>query len=405
MHLDSARHFIPTQEIRKVIEEMSLLKMNLLHWHLSDDQGWRIESKLFPLLHEQCAGEYYTQEELRETVEYARVRGVDILPEIDMPGHTTSVLAAYPQYSCTGEQVELAKGGGIFPVILCAGKDTVFEFLEKLLSEIIPLFPYPWFHIGGDEAPKGRWNACPDCTRRRQELGIEDSGKLQGYFTNRVCDILKEHGKHAVCWNDALSGAALPEGTVVQYWTVGRRKETKQFVKEGGSYAYSDMFDLYFDYPCSMTPLSRVYKCRTDLHPAGLLGYEACLWTESVDTPEKLERRLFPRIAALAEKNWSGKGSYRDFLRRLESWIGKARSRGVATLSIAESDPKGQDRRRQTEAYLALLNANLSPETREGTMADAGITLPFLLRFVTKFLHVVDLPVMGALTKKDGGKN
>ena len=151
--LDCARHFFDVETVKKIIEQISLVKMNILHWHLTDDQAWRIESKAFPKLHE-TSEKFYTWDEIRDIVEYARVRGVDILPELDLPGHTTGILAAYPEYSCFGETVSLATAGGIYPIILCAGKEITFELIEKLVDEICPLFPYERMHIGGDEAPK-----------------------------------------------------------------------------------------------------------------------------------------------------------------------------------------------------------------------------------------------------------
>ena len=229
LSLDCSRHFFPAEEVKKIIEQLARVKMNVLHWHLVDDQGWRIESHRFPLLHE-TSGAYYTQEQIREIVEFARVRGVEIIPEIDLPGHTTALLAAYPQYSCAGKPVELRQHGGIFDVILCAGKDETFAFLEELLGEICPLFPSPRFHIGGDEAPKTEWKKCPHCKARMESLGLTDYEDLQGWFTNRVTDILKKYGKRAICWNDTLEAKDPDTGNQVQFWTTQHEKPVPAFI-------------------------------------------------------------------------------------------------------------------------------------------------------------------------------
>ena len=169
LSLDCSRHFFTADEVKKVIDQMTRVKLNVLHWHLVDDQGWRIECKTLPLLHE-TTGTYYTQEEIRSVIEYARVRGMEIIPEIDMPGHTRSMIAAYPHLSCFGEKTELCQFGGIFEKILCPGKDETFEFIEKLLTEVCALFPDDRFHIGGDEAPKTEWKKCPHCKARMEAL-------------------------------------------------------------------------------------------------------------------------------------------------------------------------------------------------------------------------------------------
>lgn len=218
LSLDCSRHFFTADEVKKVIDQMTRVKLNVLHWHLVDDQGWRIECKTLPLLHE-TTGTYYTQEEIRSVIEYARVRGMEIIPEIDMPGHTRSMIAAYPHLSCFGEKTELCQFGGIFEKILCPGKDETFEFIEKLLTEVCALFPDDRFHIGGDEAPKTEWKKCPHCKARMEALGLTDYEDLQGYFTKRVVAILKKHGKRAVCWNDVLESKDVGTENIIQYWT------------------------------------------------------------------------------------------------------------------------------------------------------------------------------------------
>ncbi|MCL2299166.1 MAG: family 20 glycosylhydrolase, partial [Firmicutes bacterium] len=177
--LDCVRHFFPVETVKAFIEAISLAKINTLHWHLTNDQGWRIESKLFPQLHENNAPEYYTQDEIRDIVAFAAARGVEVMPEVDLPGHTTSILSVWPELGCAGKKVRLGDAPGIYSVILCAGKEAVFDLLLPLLEEVAALFPSPLFHLGGDEAPKGEWLACPDCRRRMEEENLLTAEELQ----------------------------------------------------------------------------------------------------------------------------------------------------------------------------------------------------------------------------------
>lgn len=364
LNLDCSRHFFPAEEVKKIIEALSLCRMNVLHWHLSDDQGWRIESLHFPKL-TKASKQFYTQRQIREIVEFARLRGVEIIPEIDMPGHTSAVLNAYPKFGCFGTRVPLADHGGIFPVILCPGKDETMSFLEELLEEIIPLFPGPRFHIGGDEAPKSEWKQCPDCAARKEQLGLTEDEDLQGWFTARIAEILRRHGKTPICWDDTLLASNAPREIQVQYWMLTHRRRLEQFIRDGGKWIYSDMLDFYFDYPYSMTPLKKVYTASPRLgkrEAAGdpnLLGLECCLWTEYVTTPEQLEKRLFPRVYAFAEAAWGTVGKYEDFLTRLEALLP---ARGHAVTAKTWWDPRGTARRKEALAFVARQRAASADE-------------------------------------------
>lgn len=355
LSLDCARQFFPASEVKKVIEEMSLAKMNVLHWHLSDDQGWRIQSKRFSRLQE-ISGNYYTQEEIREIVSYAMSRGVEIIPEIDMPGHTSAILAAYSEYSCSGKTVTLAHSGGIYPIILCPGQDKTFDFLQGLLEEILPLFPGPRFHLGGDEAPKSEWKKCPHCTARMKDERLARPEELQGYFTARLCRLLAEHGKQPICWNETLLAANVPEDLQIQYWTLQHREPMEPFVQRGGQWIYSDMFELYLDYPYSMTSIKKLYHTAPHLGKQkldgtlGLLGMEGCIWAEHIRDEERLERLLFPRLYALAEICWSGAGDYKDFLSRLATMISGPLHQMIRYTPRSWWDPKGAARREEALA-------------------------------------------------------
>ena len=410
--LDCARHFFPIDEVKRIIEQISLVKMNVLHWHLSDDQGWRIESKRFPLLHERC-DEFYTQAEIRDVVEYARLRGVEIIPEIDMPGHTLGLLAAYPKYSCSGDEVDYASCGGIYRTILCPGKEETFRFLEALLEEMCGLFPSQRFHIGGDEAPKNEWKVCPACNRRKAEEQLESWEDLQGYFSLRVAELLRGFGKLPVLWNDAIKASKLPENMAVQYWNPQFKKDIQQYVEGGGSYVYSDMFELYFDYPPAMTPLRRVYhicpsvgnqaagKIGAETNSYEPIGIEACLWTEHIRNRVRLERLLFPRLFAVAERAWSREPDYDGFLQRLHVKMERSRMADIACTPVEECNPQGRKRRREAVDFLSSIGAAMTPEARKDSVETTATDIGFMWMFLTKFLKLTDLPsLVLALRKK-----
>lgn len=361
LHFDCSRHYFPVGEVKRVIEEISLCKMNVLHWHLTDDQGWRIESKKFPALHE-VSGKWYTHDEIRDIVEFARLRGIEVVPEIDMPGHMTALLAAYPQYSCTGKKVGVGKRGGIYPVILCGGNEEVFAFIEEILCEVIPLFPSERFHIGGDEAPKSHWKKCPKCAAKMRELGLTGYEDLQGYFTSRVNDMLKKHGKTAVCWHESLKAENCPEDIQIHHWTPMCTKYTKAYADgKKGKWIYSDTLGTYLDYPHSITPLKKIYASLpvfdkiSYADDENLLGMECCIWTERVADRERLETRVFPRAQALAEAAWSGAGDYEDFKYRLKAMMQGRMHRDIFYTPESWWDPKGFAAFKEKIGYIGLM--------------------------------------------------
>ena len=402
LHLDCARHFFSVETVKKVIEGISYGNMNVLHWHLSDDHGWRIESKKFPKLHE-SSGQYYTQDQIREIVEYARERGIDVIPEIDMPGHNLALLSAFPEYSCKGEPVTPAKARGVYKTILCAGKENVYSFIEELLEEIIPLFDSQYFHIGGDEAPKEEWKECPHCKAKMKELGLTSYEDLQGYFTARVCEILKKHAKTPICWNDALLACNLPEGIIVQYWTIDYAKEMRDYVAKGGKWIYSDMFELYLDYPHSMIPLKKVYefephfykygipKCKNDMieaqdTPSGLLGFEACTWTEHIDNEKDLCEHIFPRVYALAERvNGQLHTDYENFKERVREKTRLLDRAGIPYTKEEWWDPKGFVRLKDAASFYLNMGKDVDEEEAKKQAASAAPKLPFVLHFIKEF--------------------
>ena len=219
--------FFSVDVVKKYIDLLSLFKMNVLHWHLTEDQGWRIEIEGYPRLNEQGAyrtetdgsvyGGYYSKAEIRELVRYAAERGVEIIPEIELPGHAQAAISAYPELSCRGLPVEVANDWGVFKEIYCAGNDSVFLFLENVLLEVMALFPSTFIHIGGDEAPKNRWEACTKCQKRIESEGLADEHELQSYFIRRIERFLRGHGRQIIGWDEILEGG-LAEGAIVQSW-------------------------------------------------------------------------------------------------------------------------------------------------------------------------------------------
>lgn len=377
--LDCVRHFFPMVELYKIIEEMSLLGLNAMHWVLSNDQGYCLESKAFPALHQQMGDRYYSIKEVKEFLEYAKCRGITIIPEIDFPGHVTAILAAYPNLSCFEKQVEVANQPGIYPIVLCTGKEEVYDFVDTLVDEVAEIFTGEYFHIGGDEVPDWEWKKCPHCQARMKEEGFTESRQLQGYFSKRVLESFKKKSKKVIFWNDALLAAGnvfekdrKEEKALIQYWTVQFADSMLSYIKEGGRFIYSDMFELYFDYPVSMTPLQRVYEVRAnikgevfDTTNSAIMGTEACLWTEHVHTSEELEQKLFPRIVAAAENAWSMDLDYMDFTIRLELYIAALAKKNIQSGSLRE--PVGQEKEEMTRAYLNQMKTSVSEEVFQMT--------------------------------------
>ena len=398
LSLDCSRHFFTADEVKKVIDQMTRVKLNVLHWHLVDDQGWRIECKTLPLLHE-TTGTYYTQEEIRSVIEYARVRGMEIIPEIDMPGHTRSMIAAYPHLSCFGEKTELCQFGGIFEKILCPGKDETFEFIEKLLTEVCALFSDDRFHIGGDEAPKTEWKKCPHCKARMEALGLTDYEDLQGYFTKRVVAILKKHGKRAVCWNDVLESKDVDTGNIIQYWTAQHEAPVPAFIERGGKVIFSNMSALYFDYPHGINSLNKVYHYqpvvmgKSYADSPNMLGYEATLWSEQVETPEHLEELLFPRLYAVSEIAWNEAGDYADFEHRAEKKIEIAAKQGVNCMTKDGWNPEGEARVQSAATFIAHM-MNPGGIGTPHTDAEREMVRPVIEKFAQIWFRPQDVPEM-----------
>ena len=320
--LDSVRHMQSIEEIKKLIDAISLLGFNKFHWHLTDDQGWRFESEKFPELNsvaavrpcsdfgktrvEEAYGRVYTKNEMKEIVAYCAEKGIDVIPEIDIPGHTSALLSAMPSLSCMGKEVKIKTHQGIFKDVLCIAKEETFEVITQIIDEFIDVFPGEYIHIGGDETPADRWKECPECQKYMKEHGITDYAEYQTCFTNRIIDYLEKKNRHAIVWNEATMGGNLDKRAIVQYWKESP-KSTVKFLNEGGKAFLSPFSYCYLDYDYNITPLNRVYSLKADLPgltEAGkknIIGIEAPVWTEYIDNPETLEQLLFPRLIAVSK--------------------------------------------------------------------------------------------------------
>lgn len=350
-HLDTARHYFPPGEIKRIIEQLSLLKCNVLHWNFANDQAWRLESRAYSRLTEACPGQRYTWEEVRGLVAYGQERGVTIVPEFELPGHSSAAISAYPQLSCGGKRISPPDAAGVFPYILCAGKAGTYDFIQALLEELMELFPSKLFHLGGDEAPKGEWEKCPYCRRKLRELALPDFHSLQAHMTNYASAILSSHGRRAVCWNEGLLADDLDGDVIIQYWRESAgAKYCHPKLSGGRGVILSNFRPFYFDYPFSVSNLRDVYSYRPQAsgkpldEGCNVAGFEGTLWTEYVTDPGRLEYLLFPRAAALAEVAWGSPRDYEDFRRRLASYSPLFAACGIAAAGIEEAEVGGVKR-------------------------------------------------------------
>ncbi|MBR4242133.1 MAG: beta-N-acetylhexosaminidase [Eubacterium sp.] len=361
INIDESRHFFGKEQIKKVLDYMLFEKLNVLHWHLTDDHGWRIEIKKYPLLTEigskreythiggwksfkkenkpHCG--FYTQQEIKEIIAYAKERGIRIVPEIDFPAHSISAMAAYPYLSCFEEEQEVI---GYFSwdypkfrsldfranKTLCLGKKEVYDFVFSVLDEVCALFESEYIHIGGDEAPHSEWKRCEKCQKVIRENNLKDETELQGYFENKVFAFLKEKGKIPIGWNEIASAENLKSkecGAVIQYWTRNRDINAENYVNSGGKMILSNHQCFYFDMPYARYPLSNTYCYNpadygvNSENLSNVLGVEGEFWSEWISDKKKLEMQMFPRIQALSEVGWlpAEKRDLKDFIQRWEA--------------------------------------------------------------------------------------
>lgn len=353
MMLDVGRYFYPVPYVKKFIDYLAMHKMNVFHWHLTQDHGWRVEIKKYPKLTEIGAwrmatqstpgghidrklhGGYYTQEQIKDVVAYAQARYVMVVPEIELPGHSLSALMAYPELSCTGGPFELPERWAIQEDIFCAGNEQTFTFLEDVLSEVIELFPSPIIHIGGDEAPKTRWKACPKCQARIKEEGLKDEYELQSYFIKRIENFLLTKNRSIIGWDEILEGGLAPNATVMSWRGVdggiAAAKQHNNVVMTPNSHMY---FDYYQGDPVlepyaiwGLSTLRNVYFYEptpqelSEEEAKHILGVQGNIWSEFIHSPDEVEYMGFPRASALAEVAWTPAPlkNWENFARKMET--------------------------------------------------------------------------------------
>lgn len=357
MMLDCSRHFFPLEFVKRYIDLIAMHNMNVFHWHLSDDQGWRIEIKKYPELTIKGSrrsgtvigyntalddsipyGGYYTQEQAREIVEYARQRYVTVIPEIDMPGHMLAALAIYPELGCTGGPYEVGHRWGIYKDVLCVGNEKIYDFCEGVLDEIMQIFPSKLIHIGGDETPTEVWEKCPKCIKRAEDNNMTVK-QVQSYFTSRIEKYVNSRGRRIIGWDEILGGD-ISQSAVIQSWR--DTKHGRIAAEAGHDVIMSPTSHCYFDYSqadeknskyeptlCGgYIPVEKVYAfepCDENLSESSrphILGVQANIWAEYLLYPNQVEYQALPRMAALAEVQWtSGKKDYQAFLKRLNRLV------------------------------------------------------------------------------------
>lgn len=355
MHLDVGRRIFSVTFLKKYLDLLALYKFNTFHWHLTEDQGWRIEIKRYPKLQSVAAyrnetiighkkdsphrfdgkpyGGFYTQEEVKEIVAFAQKRHITVIPEIEMPGHARAALAAYPQLGCTGGPYQTATFWGVFDDVFCVGNDSTFTFLQNVLDEILPLFPSKYIHIGGDECPKVRWKSCPKCQKRMQENHLKDEHELQSYFIQKIEKYLNAKGKNLIGWDEILEGGLSPKATVMSWQGeaggIAAAQQHHDVVMCPESHYYLDYYQsLQASEPIAtagFTPLEKVYRYEpipailNPIEQTYIKGIQGNAWSEYLVSEAQAGYMLFPRALAIAETAWSPKTQkdYDDFLQRL----------------------------------------------------------------------------------------
>ncbi|MCK9320645.1 MAG: beta-N-acetylhexosaminidase [Bacteroidales bacterium] len=365
MHLDVCRHFFTVEEVKSYVDLLVMHKFNVFHWHLTDDQGWRIEIKAYPELTRVGSqrsgtlikknwgeyddipyGGYYTQDEIKEVVKYAEDRFITVIPEIEMPGHALAGLTAYPELGCTGGPYEVSKTWGVFDDVFCAGNEKVFEFLEAVIDEVIELFPNsPYIHIGGDECPKTMWKTCPKCQLRMKEEGLADEHELQSYFVQRMEKYINAKGKQIIGWDEILEGGLAPNATVMSWrgeeGGIAAAKSGHNAIMTPGGYCY---FDHYQSEDTDSEPFAiggftnceKIYGWNpipdslNNDEAKHILGVQANVWTEYILDLPHVQYMVLPRMATLSEVAWSKQrdAEYSTFKKRLQTMFVRYKNAG-----------------------------------------------------------------------------
>lgn len=346
LHLDVSRHFFQVSFIFKLLDTMSFYKLNRFHWHLTDDQGWRIEVKKYPRLTKTGSyrkqkdgsvyGSYYSQKEIKEVIAYAGKLHIKILPEIEMPGHAVAAIAVYPELSCRQKKLEVWNRWGISDDVFCAGKEQTFTFLENVLSEVIDLFPWEYIHMGGDECPKTRWKKCPDCQKRMVDEGLKNEEELQSYFMRRISSYLVKKGKKIIGWDEILDGG-FTEKAVIMAWREDGIRATIKAADLGDDVIFCPNKVFYLDWKQTtndkrgvfgISTIGNIYnynpipKNLSEEEAGHIIGVQGNIWTERMKSSQIVEYMTFPRALAVAETGWSkSKDGWDDFAVRVKAHL------------------------------------------------------------------------------------
>lgn len=417
LHLDVGRHMFSLDFIKKLLDQMAVLKLNTFHWHLTEDQGWRIEIKRYPKLTEiggwrkqttkdrsyepyvgdgEPYGGFYTQEQVKEIVAYAQSKHISVVPEIELPGHSQAALAAYPELACTAGPFDVATNWGVFEDIYCPSEQT-FTFLENVLSEVIALFPAPYIHIGGDEAPKTRWKASPLAQAVIQREGLRNEEELQSYFIRRVEKFINSKGKRLIGWDEILEGGLAPNATVMSwrgeeggiaaarqghdvimtptnwcYFDAGQGPEAQESWRLGGEISLAKVYS-YNPVPAALEKEQQHF----------IRGVQANVWTEYLRQTEKVEYMVFPRILAMAEVGWSAQEQrdFKNFEQRLTAHYPRLSQQKIAfriprPLGLDEIAVKNSQAQMMLHAPVAGSKLFYTLDGREPTLASARYTKP-----------------------------
>jgi|GEM_PF-1124280 len=333
--LDCSRTFLRIDFLKRYIDVMSAFKLNILHLHLTDDQGWRLEIPKYPRLTEigskfedryHDTGGYYTRGDIKNLVKYAQDRNITIIPEIEMPGHSIAALKSYPELSCAGGPFEILPymlTPGIYDDVMCPGNENTFRFVESVLSDVIELFPSKYIHIGGDEVPKTKWKLCTKCQKRMKDEGLKNENELQSYFTKRVSAYLNSRGRRLIGWDEIMEGGLPPKSTVMSWRGEGPGANA---LKQGHEVVFCPTSHCYFDYTNDVTNIEKVYSYNpipngiSNKQAKNILGVQACMWTHIARTAPEIDRQIFPRLIALSEVAWSTRAGrdHGNFTTRLQ---------------------------------------------------------------------------------------
>lgn len=355
VHLDVARHWFPIPVIKRYLDILAAHRMTVFHWHLTDDQGWRIAVPDLPELERVAAwregprfarhGGIYHADEIAEVVEYATALGIHVLPEIEMPGHARAALAAFPELSCTGARLSVPATWGIFEDVFCAGNEAVFGFLATVLDEVVRLFPGEYVHVGGDECPKSRWEQCPRCQQRMGEHDLPDEFALQAWFIDRVAGMLRDRGRRLIGWDEILEGGPDRNVTVMAWRSTGKAREAAERGHEvilcPTSHCYFDHGQARLGEPRAfpaVLPLRRVYEFNplpdgwSANERSRISGAQVNLWTERISTENHLQYMLLPRLCAFTDTLFipPEHRDWREFRSRLNRYLRKLDTRGIS---------------------------------------------------------------------------